>query len=683
MTAEEIDQHLDGLELKKTATEAVVRQNRVPPKPPMIHPIDRKNWEKKYGNTHYDSGVPLFDEKLSAQVEAKIEEMKKAGWQPKRPRAVKKGQAQAQAQAQPKPDQQTAQPAPATAQPQAEAQAQTKPDQTTAPKPDEYTEPGYEASSETVEPAPDTPEGRLEWLKKYRKTHNYDGSPMSAERIDSGQDFIEAIAQIRSEDGNEKLTASEEFEIARKRIADGTFKSKRKRTIPAAAKPTAQPAPAAEAKPAPAKPVETRSVEDMQDQLDSLVKSGRGDERQAERLRARIAAVKEAQAKPEQKPEPVAAQPEQKPVQAAEQPAAKTEKSKPSAKTKNTQKTFKLNAKKLSNPFAGTPLQEKTKMGTVTQSIDLQIAALSDKYAIIKSGTNARGQKLNFKREKVKPKQIESAHKLYNYLIKVGAIVPDETRPSKFRERDPLIDSDGNKYRNGMRINIEGDEYIIELISKDNKSLILRDKDNYYEIDLDKLLQIIRNQQIEKNGGKTDKQLLEEVVAERERDNESASDSMPRDPVAIDEENEDLIKKGGKQVKDPVRKNSVLNKELSGDLDAARKMITDHLCIRNGVIILTDINIDVTIDRFYRKFEEELRIKIERRLTNFFALPNWEYGQSLKDSDVVKALSDLGEVKEFEINFSTNDESNSGQIVTAKYYEIVRPDVMEINFNYV
>lgn len=126
--------------------------------------------------------------------------------------------------------------------------------------------------------------------------------------------------------------------------------------------------------------------------------------------------------------------------------------------------------------------------------------------------------------------------------------------------------------------------------------------------------------------------------------------------------------------------------QLKAELEAyieERKMITDHVCIRNGVIILTDINIDVVIDRFYRKFEEELRIKIERRLTNFFALPNWEYGQSLKDSDVVKTLSDLSEVKEFEINFSTNDDNNSGQIVTAKYYEIIRPDVIEINFSYV
>lgn len=125
-----------------------------------------------------------------------------------------------------------------------------------------------------------------------------------------------------------------------------------------------------------------------------------------------------------------------------------------------------------------------------------------------------------------------------------------------------------------------------------------------------------------------------------------------------------------------------LKTELEAHIEE-RKMITDHVCVRNGVIILTDLNIDITIDRFYRKFEEEFRIKIERRLENFFALANWEYGQSLKDSDIIKSLSDLKEAKEFTINMSTDDNDNSGQIVTAKYYEIIRPDVIDINFNYV
>jgi hypothetical protein len=143
------------------------------------------------------------------------------------------------------------------------------------------------------------------------------------------------------------------------------------------------------------------------------------------------------------------------------------------------------------------------------------------------------------------------------------------------------------------------------------------------------------------------------------------------DIYVLARKDQDALEEAGEQLK----------LELEDYLEE-RKMITDHICIRNGTIILVDTQIDVIIDRFYRKFEEELRIKIERRLADLFALPNWEYGQALKDSEVVKVLSDLKEVKEFNINFVTDNDENGGSTVTAKYYEIIRPDVTDINFVY-
>lgn len=114
----------------------------------------------------------------------------------------------------------------------------------------------------------------------------------------------------------------------------------------------------------------------------------------------------------------------------------------------------------------------------------------------------------------------------------------------------------------------------------------------------------------------------------------------------------------------------------------SKKMITDFICIKNGVIIQTDIAIDVILDRFYRKFEDELRTKVERRINSFFRISNWEYAETLRDTDIIKELSDINEIKRFEITLTTNDENNSGQIVTAKYYEIIRSDDIEINFTY-
>lgn len=112
------------------------------------------------------------------------------------------------------------------------------------------------------------------------------------------------------------------------------------------------------------------------------------------------------------------------------------------------------------------------------------------------------------------------------------------------------------------------------------------------------------------------------------------------------------------------------------------KMFTDYVCIRDGHVISTDVSIDVVIDRFYRKFEDEFRERIRRRVDRFFALPNWEYGQTLRDSDLIKDLADVREVDRYEITFVTNDEQNSGQTVTAKFNEIIRPDNIEIAFVY-
>lgn len=112
------------------------------------------------------------------------------------------------------------------------------------------------------------------------------------------------------------------------------------------------------------------------------------------------------------------------------------------------------------------------------------------------------------------------------------------------------------------------------------------------------------------------------------------------------------------------------------------QMCTDHICIRDGQIISVDINLDIVLDRFYRKFEDELRIKIQRRLDSFFSLQKWEYNQTLRDSDLIKSLSDLKEIDRYEVNFVTNDSSNGGNSVTTKFYEIIRPDSVEITFTY-
>jgi len=112
----------------------------------------------------------------------------------------------------------------------------------------------------------------------------------------------------------------------------------------------------------------------------------------------------------------------------------------------------------------------------------------------------------------------------------------------------------------------------------------------------------------------------------------------------------------------------------------SKKMLTDHVCIKDGTQVLVDTSIEAVLDRFNRKFEQEIRTQIIRRVDAFFNINNWEFGQTLDARDLTKALADLKQIQGYEITFVTNDENNSGTIITANYNEIIRPDDLTISF---
>jgi len=113
-----------------------------------------------------------------------------------------------------------------------------------------------------------------------------------------------------------------------------------------------------------------------------------------------------------------------------------------------------------------------------------------------------------------------------------------------------------------------------------------------------------------------------------------------------------------------------------------KKMLTDFICIKDGQIIEVDVSIEATLFRINKKFEQEIKQKIQSKVEEFFSLNNWDFGQNLRESDISKYLSAVKEVQGIDIVFTTNDEKNSGSLVTAKYYEIIRPNDINISFMY-
>lgn len=124
-----------------------------------------------------------------------------------------------------------------------------------------------------------------------------------------------------------------------------------------------------------------------------------------------------------------------------------------------------------------------------------------------------------------------------------------------------------------------------------------------------------------------------------------------------------------------------LKMELA-DMLEEKKMVTDYICLKDGEIIESDVSIEVKISRINKKFELEIRTDIENKTEEFFSLVNWEYGRELREGDLVKSLAAVKQAEGFDIVFTTDDPSNSGQIVRSKFNQIIRPGTIDISFMY-
>ena len=54
----------------------------------------------------------------------------------------------------------------------------------------------------------------------------------------------------------------------------------------------------------------------------------------------------------------------------------------------------------------------------------------------------------------------------------------------------------------------------------------------------------------------------------------------------------------------------------------------------------------------------------------------------MKDTNLIKSMSDISEIEDLAVTFTTNDPENGGSVVVAEFYEIIQEDTTTINFLY-
>lgn len=137
----------------------------------------------------------------------------------------------------------------------------------------------------------------------------------------------------------------------------------------------------------------------------------------------------------------------------------------------------------------------------------------------------------------------------------------------------------------------------------------------------------------------------------------------------------------GTDINDLTTASDELKYQLSLALDN-QKMLTDYCCLRDGVTVAVDVTLDITVDKSFKKLRNEIDARVQNQVLQFFSLGNWDYGQILKNTDLIKQLSGISELESIDITFATNNPNNSGAVVTTQYYEIVRPNSITVNYNF-
>ena len=125
-----------------------------------------------------------------------------------------------------------------------------------------------------------------------------------------------------------------------------------------------------------------------------------------------------------------------------------------------------------------------------------------------------------------------------------------------------------------------------------------------------------------------------------------------------------------------------LKSQLAAYLDNL-KMMTDYICIKDGEVLLVEVIVELTVNTFFQKFQDEILANATNQINKFFSLTSWTFGQDLRDIDIVKTLATIREIERADITFLVPTSPQvSNTTVTPNFYQVIRPDTITIQITY-
>jgi len=128
------------------------------------------------------------------------------------------------------------------------------------------------------------------------------------------------------------------------------------------------------------------------------------------------------------------------------------------------------------------------------------------------------------------------------------------------------------------------------------------------------------------------------------------------------------------------------NSTLKGDLTNfinSKKMLTDFVCIKDASQVFQNININISVSKFYYEFKKDIYDKIVQAVSDFFDLNRWRIGQPLKKYDLVQYLNSIPNIASISIAFVANSQNlvSDPDMLVVDFWKIVRPGIMNINID--